>query len=92
MSTWGNDTGLAIPPGAKSYISTSGLCNNDQPHDGHVFWDGIISVNGSYALWDCPGQYSECRNCDDRKCMDCVLRYWHDVCEDSCPMCCEKER
>ena len=31
----------------------------------------------------------DCFNCDNRKCMDCVLRYMHDNCEDDCPMCCE---
>ena len=28
-----------------------------------------------------------CCNCGGRKCMDCVLRYMHDQCEDSCPDC-----
>jgi len=32
-----------------------------------------------------------CTNCDGRKCMDCVLRYEHDACEDSCPFCCDHE-
>jgi hypothetical protein len=30
----------------------------------------------------------ECPNCDGRKCMDCVLRYWHEECVDDCPECC----
>lgn len=29
-----------------------------------------------------------CKNCDDRKCMDCVFRIVHDRCEDDCPDCC----
>lgn len=29
----------------------------------------------------------ECTNCDGRGCMDCVLRHWHDECEDRCHMC-----
>lgn len=31
---------------------------------------------------------SDCTNCDNRKCMDCVFRVWHDECTDSCPECC----
>ena len=31
---------------------------------------------------------SDCPNCDNRKCMDCVFRVWHDECVDSCPECC----
>lgn len=30
----------------------------------------------------------ECSNCDGRKCMDCVMRTWHEKCENSCPVCC----
>lgn len=29
-----------------------------------------------------------CPNCDDRHCMDCVMRYVHDTCVDDCPQCC----
>lgn len=54
-----------------------GLCDRDEIHPGHI--DGN---------WHCPGQHDHCRNCNDRKCMDCVLRYVHDACEDSCPCCC----
>lgn len=58
-----------------------GLCDRDELHEAH-----LISEDGPWN-WHCPGQYSLCRNCDDRKCMDCVLRYQHDQCEDSCPCC-----
>lgn len=30
----------------------------------------------------------ECRNCDGRLCMSCVLRHIHDACADDCPDCC----
>lgn len=59
------------------HISIYGLCDLDQIHEAHVF-DG----------WSCPGQYVECRNCDDRKCMGCVFREWGHECADNCPMCC----
>lgn len=29
-----------------------------------------------------------CTNCDDRKCMSCVLRQVHQNCVDDCPTCC----
>ena len=29
----------------------------------------------------------DCANCNGRGCMDCALRYWHDTCEHTCPMC-----
>ena len=29
-----------------------------------------------------------CVNCEDRKCMDCVLRYVHQDCREDCPFCC----
>lgn len=65
----------------------SGLCDRDEIHDAHEFvWENTGSV------WSCPGQHSQCRNCDDRKCMDCVFRYHHDACEESCPDCCTNER
>lgn len=28
-----------------------------------------------------------CPTCDDRQCMDCVMRYHHDRCENTCPRC-----
>lgn len=62
-------------------MSVHGLCDRDELHEKHEFHDGI-------GMHYCPGQHSGCRNCDDRKCMDCVLRYHHDQCEDSCPCCC----
>lgn len=30
-----------------------------------------------------------CSNCDDRRCMQCVLRYVHENCADTCPLCCD---
>lgn len=30
----------------------------------------------------------ECPNCNGRWCMDCVLRYCHDWCQEDCPFCC----
>ena len=59
-----------------------GLCDRDGPHKAHTF----PSEYG--GLWDCPGQYSECRNCDDRKCVGCVFREYDHDCVDDCPFCC----
>lgn len=71
-------------------VSVSGPCELRKPHDPHVFFDGVIDNAGNRCMWSCPGQASNCANCDDRKCMSCVLREWHDVCEDDCPECCEE--
>lgn len=72
--------------GATPHIAVSGLCDLVGVHDAHVI---ILNRNELERYTHaCPGQYAQCRNCDDRKCMDCVMRYVHDVCEDSCPMCC----
>ena len=30
---------------------------------------------------------SDCANCDNRKCMDCVMRYIHNECREDCPDC-----
>ncbi len=71
-------------------VQTYGRCDNTQRHEAHVFeWD---EYEHHISLWDCPGVYVDCVNCDDRKCMDCVLRYMHDRCEDDCPMCCGGEK
>ena len=32
-----------------------------------------------------------CRNCDGRKCMECVCRIWHEECQQDCPDCCVPE-
>jgi hypothetical protein len=32
----------------------------------------------------------ECSNCDDRLCMNCVLRVMHDTCVYDCPFCCDQ--
>lgn len=29
-----------------------------------------------------------CTNCDNRKCMECVCREWHEKCRENCPSCC----
>lgn len=71
----------AAAPAPRAIIR--GLCELDEIHDPHT----VLDPDVSYSL-DCHGQYVNCRNCDDRKCMDCVLRYIHDACRDSCPMCC----
>ena len=65
-------------------MSVHGLCERNEVHGPHSFdWEGL-------DLWECPGQQSECRNCDDRKCMGCVFReYGHD-CQDDCPNCCQE--
>ncbi len=69
-------------------IQTRGRCYNRTPHERHVFLNAEYETHRS--MWDCPGQYADCANCDDRKCMDCVLRVVHDRCEDSCPDCCPR--
>lgn len=69
---------------AEPRISLHGRCDLDEQHDAHILFP-FGPDSGAQA---CPGQTVNCRNCDDRKCMDCVLRYIHDFCEDSCPMCC----
>lgn len=33
-------------------------------------------------------EHSGCRNCDGRKCMDCVTGTVHDKCQPDCPFCC----
>ena len=33
------------------------------------------------------GELVPCPTCDDRQCMDCVLRHQHDRCVNSCPRC-----
>jgi hypothetical protein len=43
---------------------------------------------GDRVIQDCPGQYADCANCDDRKCMACIFREPHDACADDCPECC----
>lgn len=62
-------------------MSIHGQCDNHTPHVAHVLdWAG--------TEWHCPGQFSECRNCDDRKCMGCVFREHDHTCKDDCPECC----
>ena len=41
---------------------------------------GILIVHSAKDSKPCP-------TCDDRQCMDCVLRHQHDRCENTCPRC-----
>lgn len=66
-----------------------GRCEDTSRHPGHTF---VFAEHDTHvSMGECRGVYVDCLNCDDRKCMDCVLRYMHDRCEDSCPMCCGGE-
>lgn len=66
-------------------MTVHGLCDREEQHPAHEFdWEG--------ALWRCPGQHSQCRNCDDRKCMGCVFREYDHDCSNDCPDCCRKPR
>lgn len=67
-------------------IQRYGVCDDRSRHVNHVF--RYAEYDTHFSLWSCPGVYVDCLNCDDRKCMDCVLRYEHNRCEPSCPMCC----
>lgn len=67
-------------------IQTTGRCDNRTRHDAHTFTAHTFSTHVSG--FHCYGQYAECANCDDRKCMSCVCREWHDDCRDDCPECC----
>lgn len=33
-------------------------------------------------------EFDSCGNCDDRKCMGCVMRDYDHECRDDCPSCC----
>ena len=78
-----------MPKAKPVIVQTHGLCDNESHHPAHVFKFAEYVTHTS--LWDCPGQYSDCRNCDDRKCMACVLREWHDKCNNDCPGCCNED-
>lgn len=71
-------------------IGSSGRCDRRYPHPAHLDTTGIVDNGGNVVLHSCPGQVTTCANCDDRKCMDCVFRYVHDRCRDSCPDCCAR--
>jgi len=73
-------------------IGETGPCDRRVPHDPHIETTGIVDNGGNIVLHECPGQSAECANCDDCKCMDCVLRYVHDECHDDCPDCCPNYR
>lgn len=81
---------VPTPPAGQvaARIASHGPCDRDQVHDRHVEATGIVDNGGNLVLAECPGQVSACRNCDDRRCMACVLREWHERCEDDCPSCC----
>ena len=70
----------------REVVQMHGVCNDRARHEAHVFLHAEFESHRSF--WDCPGVFVDCLNCDDRKCMDCVLRYMHDRCEESCPECC----
>jgi hypothetical protein len=63
-------------------INTYGRCALDAQHDQHII------DRGNGTGWDCPGQASDCGNCDGRKCMNCIFRVVHQNCVDDCPSCC----
>lgn len=69
-------------------IGLYGPCERRTPHDPHIETSGVTDQGGNIVLDQCPGQASECANCDDRKCMSCVFREVHDDCRDDCPDCC----
>ena len=52
------------------------------------------SLEGEVVIHEATGAryVVVCANCDSRKCMSCVLRDYHDECEDDCPHCCTVER
>lgn len=77
---------MAIPRG--NNVRVFGLCEKDEKHDAHIFPTGVVDMQKNKLMHSCPGQYSDCRNCDDRKCMGCVFREYDHDCKDDCPMCC----
>jgi hypothetical protein len=36
-------------------------------------------------------EFLPCENCDNRRCMGCVVREWDHECASDCPFCCEVE-
>ena len=79
MAEW-----LAATPGG--IIQTTGRCDLRVPHDAHTFTAHTFETHVSG--WHCYGQYAECANCDDVKCMDCRTRTLHEACAYDCPECC----
>ena len=74
---------LAATPGGK--VQVRGACELRVPHREHTFTVGVWPTHTSGQT--CWGQYSQCANCDDRRCMDCVLRVVHEDCRFDCPEC-----
>lgn len=75
----------------KMRIRGEGHCGVNGVHPRHLYAVGGVDNDDNALMSECPGQYSHCINCDDRGCMDCVLRVWHDECAWSCPSCEEGE-
>jgi hypothetical protein len=83
------DAGAAPTHGqVAARIGSHGLCDRYERHGPHLETTGIVDNGGNVVLHQCPGQSCDCRNCEDRKCMSCVMRYWHERCADDCPDCC----
>lgn len=74
----------------ETIVQFYGRCEDISRHSSHLFRYEDYGTHISVS--ECRGVYVDCLNCDDRKCMDCVSRYVHDRCEDSCPDCCEENR
>ena len=72
-------------------IGLHGPCPRRDRHDPHIETTGIVDTSGNIVLDECPGQVSDCANCDDQKCMACQFREVHDVCRDDCPDCCPSD-
>ncbi len=72
--------------GAAGTVQTHGPCANLDIHAAHVFTSAVYPTH--ISGWSCPGVYDRCVNCNDRLCMACVMREWHERCEDDCPVCC----
>ena len=69
-------------------VSWYGPCDRRERHDRHTLFTVIVDDRGDRVMQDCPGQYADCANCDDRKCMACIFREPHSACADDCPECC----
>lgn len=75
--------------GAKpTRVGVHGPCGIGVRHPAHVDPIGVVDTAGNAVLQECPGQTTDCGNCDDRRCMSCVFRAIHDECVDDCPDCC----
>lgn len=63
----------------------------EHPYIGYLEIDQLSAwcvVNGATGITLAEHPEVPCENCDGRLCMDCVLRIWHDECDNtSCPGC-----